>query len=77
MFFVYISTRLLVPFELSYSIASVRTRNALHEVGADLTRDDRYPTDLEWPRASARASEPQPHIYQFLIISYILLFSII
>ena len=52
----------------------VRTRNALHEVGADLTRDDRYPTVLDWRRATARASEPQPHILQFLTISH---FSII
>ena len=41
---------------------------------ADLTRDDRYPTDLEWPRASARASEPQPH---FLNFSHFTIFIII
>ena len=62
--------RLVICFGILLGMCErVRTRNTLHEVGADLSQAWSWDTVLDWRRATARASEPQPHISQFLIIS--------
>ena len=52
----------------------VRTRNALHEMAGSELHGSGHSTDLDWHRASARASEPQPHIFYF--ITYFIIFNI-
>ena len=48
--------------------ASVRTRNALHEVGAALTRDEHEARSSTGVERQRELREPQPHISHFLII---------